>query len=494
MKFAFQLINRGSLALFLMLAMSLPYGFNAAAGSRMMPSHPISNQSRSLPLPVPESHAFINYRNDGAVGCRDATEAEAQRLKRRASEPLHKISSPRQNSNLTIETQSTGLQIVLRGTNQLENFPAAKAAFLAAAARWQAVIATPITVVVDVDFGSTWFGESYDTKVLGQTDSQLLGDSSIYSEVRDSLIGLALGDNRATIYNQLPLSRVPTDIGNTTSVTAPSALWRALGFIGSTANPTTEENDLGSPPAIGFNSDFDYDFDPANGISANAIDFDAVAVHEIGHVLGFDSNTGYTELVRNAPLAVSIWDLFRFRPGTTLDTFGTTERILSSGGNQDFFDGIHEFALSTGRPDGTGGDREQASHWKDDRLTGQHIGIMDPTLADGVRETITEQDLAALKIFGYVVGTSAVSPDAPTLTGVSFSGKKLKLKGTGFSGQVEVEINGLVVSTSSTLTLNEAANKLVIKAKQSALNLQSGANQIVVVSNGVRSNAFTLTL
>jgi hypothetical protein len=260
------------------------------------------------------------------------------------------------------------------------------------------------------------------------------------------------------------------------------------------ADPTAEQNALGSPPAVGFNSQFDYDFDPSNGISANSIDFDAVAVHEIGHVLGFDSDTGYRELVRNAPLSVSVWDPFRFRPGTSFDSFTTGERILSSGGTQNFFDGTQEIGLSTGRPDGTGGDREQASHWKDDRLTGQHIGIMDPTLADGVRETITDKDLAALKIFGYTVGTATVSPDSPTLTDATYSGKKLRLKGSGLSGQVDVEINGQVVSSGLTITLNDAANKLVVKAKQAVLNLQSGANQIVVIANGARSNAFTLTL
>jgi hypothetical protein len=493
MKFGFQMVRRIALFLILALALSSPYGLQAAV---KLPGAGVAsaNQNRPVPSPVPESHAFINYRNDGAVGCRDATSEEAQLLKRRVNEPMHHLSAPRQKNHLTVETQSTGLQIVLRGTNQLENFPAAKAAFLAAAARWQAVIATPITVVIDVDFGATWFGEAYDDNVLGQTDSQLLGDSSIYSEVRDSLIGLSLGDNRTALYNQLPLSTVPTDIGNTNYVTAPSALWRTLGFISPVADPTAEQNALGSPPAVGFNSQFDYDFDPSNGISANTIDFDAVAVHEIGHVLGFDSDTGYRELVRSAPLSVSVWDMFRFRPGISLDTFTTAERILSSGGTQNFFDGTQEIGLSTGRPDGTGGDREQSSHWKDDRLTGQHIGIMDPTLADGVRETITDRDLAALKIFGYGVGTAAASPDSPTLTDASYSGKKLRLKGSGLSGQVDLEINGLVVSSGLTITLNDAASKLVVKAKQAVLNLQSGANQIVVIANGARSNAFTLTL
>ena len=151
-------------------------------------------------------------------------------------------------------------------------------------------------------------------------------------------------------------------------------------------------------------------------------------------------------------------------------------------------------ALSTGRPDGTGGDREQASHWKDDRLTGQYIGITDPTLADGERDVITENDLAALKSFGYAVGTGESAPEAPTITKGSFGGKKLKLTGTGFDGRIEIEINGQVIASTIAVTINESSTKLVVKARQTDLNLQSGSNQVQVIRNGVRSNAFTVTL
>jgi hypothetical protein len=452
------------------------------------------NQSRTAPKPISGSRVFINYKSEGNVGCRDVTGEKADALKRRTGQSLHVISPDRSSRRQNLSVEATGLQIVLRATNQLENFPTAKAAFLNAAATWESIINTPITVVIDVDFGPTWFGESYDANVLGQTDSQVLGDSSIYGEVRDALVGAAISDDRIGLYNQLPPSAVPTDLGSTVYVQGPSALWRALGFINPVADPTTEQNDLGDPPAVGFNSDFNYDFDPSDGITSNRIDFDSVAVHELGHVLGFDSNTGYRELVRSTPVAVSVWDIFRFRPGTSLDTFATAQRILSSGGTQDFFDGSREVALSTGRPDGTGGDREQASHWKDDRFTGQYIGIMDPTLSDGERQVITGNDLAALRSFGYTVGTNQTSPDAPTITNASFNGKRLKVTGTGFSGQVEVEINALVVATAELTKINSSGKKLQVKASQSALNLHSGTNQLQVISNGVRSNVFTLSL
>jgi hypothetical protein len=454
---------------------------------------PLVGQGRTLPRPVSGRRDFINYKVTGAVGCRDASAEESQVMQRRTDRTLHVISSNRVTRSQLLSAESAGLQIILRGTNQLENFPAAKAAFLNAAARWEALIASPITVVIDVDFGATWFGETFGDNVLGQTSSQVLGDNSIYGEVRSSLSELGASDSRVAIYSRLPQSSVPTDLGATSNVLAPSAVWRVLGFVNSVADPAAEENDLGDPPAVGFNSDFDYDFDPSNGIASTSIDFDAVAVHEIGHVLGFDSNTGYRELVRNSPVAVSVWDIFRFRPGVTADTFTTAQRILSSGGSQTFFDASLEAALSTGRPDGTGGDSQQASHWKDDRLTGAYIGIMDPTLSDGVRETITESDLAVLRIIGFSVVTDETNANAPTINNVSFNGKKLKLKGTGFSGQVELEINGLVVASTGGLTISSTGKKLQIKSSQSELNIQSGSNQLQVISNGVRSNAFTFT-
>ncbi len=450
-----------------------------------------TSPQHSLKPETDRARGFVTHKTDGETRCREATGAETAKMKlRRAGENMRVITNAERKPALSAE--AVGLKITLRGTAQLENFPTAKAAFLNAAAVWESLINTPVSIVIDVDFGPTWFGEPYDADVLGQTDAQVLGDQGIYPDLRNSLASAATVQDGA-LYSLLPESSVPTNIGSTTYVLAPSAAWRALGFLDAAADPSTEQQSLGDPPAIGFNSDFDYDFDPANGIDSTSLDFDAVAVHEIGHALGFISNTGYNELAPRADVAVSMWDIFRFRPGVTLDTFASASRVLSSGGQQVFFSGSEEIALSTGRPDGTGGDKEQSSHWKDDRLTGRFIGIMDPTLSDGSREEITASDLAALRVMGYQVRSDDAA-SAPEISNATFNGKKLKLTGKGFNGAIQALINGLALTSSLTVKVNGSGKKLQIKASSSELNLTSGANELVVIGNGAPSNAFILTL
>src|SRR5262249_48783360 len=152
---------------------------------------------------------------------------------------------------------------------------------------------------------------------------------------------------------------------------------------------------------------------------SNKIDFDSAAVHEIGHLLGFSSSVGAKEISTdpNRPIIPTAWDLFRFRPGVNLSTFSTAQRIQSSGGDQVFFDGGPELGVSTGRPDGQGGDGKQASHWKADELTGVYIGIMDPSISPGKRDPLTDNDLRVLTALGYHLRTTASLPGSrPTIS------------------------------------------------------------------------------
>lgn len=300
-------------------------------------------------------------------------------------------------------TSGQGLDIVLRGTPQLLQFPDAVAAFELAAQRFEAFIANPITVVIDVDYGPTRFGLPWGAGVLGSTSSAI-NTLSGYTIQRfaDSLSARAPG--YAPLYNAIP-QPVPNTAGAPNplpSGTTPNL--QALGILNANGN-------LLSPvPSIGFNSNFSFDLDPSNGISPGQTDFDAVAVHEIGHAMGFVSVIGSnTNFLRT-------WDFFRFRPGavTNLQTFATAPRVntpgpSSSGGDQVFWDGTREWEVSTARGDRTGGDGQQASHWRDDAqrtnvpLPERKIGIMDPNLAAGVRDTLKFADWKALGVMGWQV-------------------------------------------------------------------------------------------
>lgn len=328
------------------------------------------------------------------------------------------------------EKVGPGLRIVLRATDQLEQYPQAKAAYLRAAATWERVITdTPMTIVVDVDFGPTYFGTPFPANVLGVTDSQTLFLDTNYAFIRAHLIAAASSDEERALYERLPEGTVPTDIGSTRSIYAPSALLRALHFLPPEAKPKAEhDRGLGNPPAIAVASSFAFDFDPSDGVDADKRNFEAVVLHELGHVLGFTSTVGSREQSASFPVSLSVLDLFRFRPGVTLDGFGGANRIQSSGGEQVFFDGGGELPLSTGRQDATGGDMRQASHWKDEAITGEFIGLMHPALKLGVHETLTANDLRAFDRLGYTLASD--TPPAIAALTADIEGDDVVLTGT----------------------------------------------------------------
>ena len=351
-----------------------------------------------------EAGMFTLYESDGGVACREATPEEARALLERDQvERLHTISPI---NRYTQNAEGRGLRIVLRATQQLERFPQAKAAFLRAADTWEDKIQTPITVIIDVDFGPTLFGTPFQRNSIGASGSQLLGSSGIYEQVRARLIEKASSEQELAVFNSLPTGSLSTDIGTTTNLRGTSANARALGLLSAVADPDGTEKSLGQPPSIGFNSSFNFDYDPTDGIDRDKIDFDAVAMHEIGHVLGFISQVGSRELDSKLPVAPAVWDIFRLRPGADIDDLSKAQRILSSGGEQVFNAAGIELPLSTGRPNATGGDGFQASHWKNDSLIGDwYIGVMEVGIPSGKRQVLTSNDLFALQLMGYKLRT-----------------------------------------------------------------------------------------
>jgi len=363
---------------------------------------------------------FILYRNSaGEVACRAATPAERTQFdsinpSSQGLQPINHLQSDRyahRNSRArSLAPSGTNLTIILRATTQLQNNAAAQAAFVRAAQNWETVILSPITIYLDVDFGTTNFGQPWPSQVLGSTGTP--GQTYPYQSVRTNLIAEANGEGNATkqaLFNSLPATAVPTDLGNSSTTDVIDTNARAIGLLPATAQSTDQA------AQIAFNSNFPYDFDPSDGITSGQTDFDAVATHEIGHALGFDSDAGQGSSLP------AVWDLYRFRTGTTSATFPTAQRVMTIGGSPDplqfdFIPGNSELGLSNGGPSGSttnGADGWQSSHWKHASSCNTDIGIMDPAISSSCRRTITVSDQLALASFGFNLTNNNPPPGPP---------------------------------------------------------------------------------
>ena len=447
-------------------------------------------------LVASSSEGYVVVESSSGAQCREATPQEAELINRPVDVETHAIPRVRLHD-------AGGLTISLRGTTQLDGFPEAKAAFLRAAARWEAAIQNPISIIIRVDFGPQRFGTDFAPDVLGATNTQSLVGQTLYNGVRPALVAGASSQQEITLYSTLPVPNVPTDAGpGTLFMTSTATDLRALGILGPNAqlNPADEGLPSGSSlPSIGFNSAFAFDFNPDDGIDSNKIDFDAVATHEIGHALGFTSRVGVLELNPNDPngIAPTVWDLFRFRPGITPATFSTAQRVLSSGGTQLFFDGVNTVQLSTGRLDGTGGDGFQAPHWKDNTLAGVYIGIMDPAIAFGERNEITNNDLMALDTIGYKV--RPVNPSAPLITSLTshLSGDVLTISGNGADREGDVsqavlrllDGNGTPISQPAPIAVSFGTNTFNFNLQLSGLSQVPAALLVSLQLVDAASNA-----
>jgi hypothetical protein len=195
--------------------------------------------------------------------------------------------------------------------------------------------------------------------------------------------------------------------------------------------------------SITFSSDLAFDFHPNNGIADGKYDFVAVAIHEMGHALGFVSGVDTYDLLGYpnspeygppAPPGYSYADLFYlgafgspdigdYRVMSTLDLFRYSAAGLdwSVGANAFFsLDGTNQlFGDSRFSTGAFNGDGSQASHWIDNQYAPRvnpncsnvvtpNIGIMNPTIGACEAGYVTGLDLAAFDAIGWDVNFDAL--------------------------------------------------------------------------------------
>lgn len=344
---------------------------------------------------------FATYQTERGVATRELSPAEASRLAFLQNDDVADKSSITITSARSAPSQNL-FRFTLTPTAQLDANPQAKAAVERALTKWAESFDNDVTTAVRVDFGSTLFGNPFPTSDTVAVTSVEFAPIT-YEFLAAMLTDRSFNLSQRALYEVFPQGVFDTELGSVSRMRLPAPLGKVTGAIAAGfTNPVT----------IGFNSNKKYDFDPGDGIDADKLDFEALVLREIGRALGFVSSAGSAEMKYENPAntsfhdAETMWDIFRFRDHATLAEFNAAKRAQLSGGTHVFFSGGQELLLSTGRPDGKGGDGRPAGHWKDDELTGQYLGIMDPTFAPGERGGVTANDLSALDYFGYSVFAS----------------------------------------------------------------------------------------
>ncbi|MDM4766545.1 NF038122 family metalloprotease [Pelomonas sp. SE-A7] len=311
---------------------------------------------------------------------------------------------------------ASAVEIVLHdlGGNAAVTGTKAEKGFKIAAKYWESVLTNDAKIEINVGYAKL------DPGVLGGTNSNLLEFLPI-----DAYYG-ALAATGNSALDALAVSNLsPLNVNGGVSALVPGYLTPGLGIdvsagkrlapddaINSTlALTTANAKALGANFAPGtidarilFSNQYAFDFDPTDGIKSGYIDFVGVAIHEIGHALGFvsgaddfDYSDGYGGRVDGAWWAYGL-DMFRYGAPGQLDWAPVTDAYFSlDGGVSAFYGGY----FSTGPINGDG---NQASHWKEPNQQApcsNFLGTMNPYICGGKMDEVSALDLAAFDAIGW---------------------------------------------------------------------------------------------
>jgi hypothetical protein len=312
----------------------------------------------------------------------------------------------------------------------------ALAGFTQAGAIWSSLLTDNVNLSIDIGFSNLGAG------ILAQAGSA--SQNYTYSNVRSALVGDATSANDTTATSHLQsgssLALLINRTGNSASGSNAVVFSPYLDNNGG-ANNTTIEMTTANAKALGlgvsgtqpdanitFSSTFTWDFNRSDGINATSYDFVGIAVHEIGHALGFISGVDVLDLYSSSTNGYYYDDVFTFVNPLDLFRYSTQSASIGSGvidwtadtrtkyfsidgGTSQFLNG----QFSTGYFNGDG---RQASHWKDNL----NLGILDPTAATGELLNITQLDLAAMDVIGWDMVQPPSSDPVPEPSTLLLSG------------------------------------------------------------------------
>jgi hypothetical protein len=294
--------------------------------------------------------------------------------------------------------------------------------FQSAADFWSNIFNDNISINITTGFTALASG------VLGQASSTTL--DTTFGSAKNALIADKTSTDDDTMVAGLPSGSVYSRLingtaqgaedhlqSNISAMSLTNANAKAIGLLG--ANNANED------AAITFSNQFAWDFDRSDGIGFGQYDFVGVAIHEIGHAMGFVSGVDSLDLnVSNNPgvfqdsqfdIFTSMLDFTRCsasseNAGADMDwTAGTRAKNFAIDGNCSGNDLVTN-AWSTGT---NLGDGRQASHWKDNL----GLGIFDPTAAPpGGLNVVSSLDIQALDVIGWDLANIIPIPEPRSIS------------------------------------------------------------------------------
>ena len=333
--------------------------------------------------------------------------------------------------NITYDTSVTG------STNSAQ----IQSAFGAATQIIQNLYTNSSTVNITVYWGP--FGPFVSGIGLGASST------SFYGPFTYSTLTNALRSQSNTLWDVSALASLPaSDPIAANAWRIPRSEIKALGLassIGTTANDTTQDG------SIGFATNVNYTFDPANRAIASKYDFISVALHEISEVMGrvyFDLSTRYVP-----------YDLFRFT--------NNGARCFDPNATNVFFS-VDNGATSL-RAFYTNQSLGDIQDWKSSGAADS----FDAFISSGKKGALSYADLLSLDVIGY-----KLSYLPPQLSGAKYVGSSYTLTFTNTPGTTYTVLatTNLALASTNWITLGTCTDS--VPGNFQFTDTQAGTNKL----------------